>query len=126
MRIFSLLAGVCLMAATLAAAGIDGKWDAKVESPRGEQQYVFMFKADGMNLTGTVNGGRGGESAIQEGMIHGEEVSFKQHISFGEREITFVYSGKLAGDSIEFTRKAEGGPGGGPGREMTFTATRGK
>lgn len=58
MRILSLLAGVCLMAATLAAAGIDGKWDAKVKSPRGEQQYAFMFKADGMNLTGTVSGGR--------------------------------------------------------------------
>lgn len=126
MRILSLLAGVCLMAATLAAAGIDGKWDAKVKSPRGEQQYAFMFKADGMNLTGTVSGGRGGESAIQEGMIHGDEVSFKQHIAFGDREITFVYSGKLAEDSIEFTRKAEGGPGGGQGREMTFTATRAK
>lgn len=124
MRILSLLAGVCLMAATLAAASIDGKWEGTVQSPRGEQQMTFTFKADGMNLTGTVAGGRGGESAIQEGMIHGEEVSFKQSLSFGDRSITFLYNGKLAGDTIEFTRKAEGGPGGGPGRETTFTATR--
>lgn len=126
MRILSLLAGVCLMAATLAAAGVDGKWEAKVQSPRGEQQYAFLFKADGETLTGTVSGGPGGESAIQDGMIHGEAISFKQQIAFGDREITFVYSGKVAGDSIEFTRKAEGGPGGGPGREATFTATRAK
>ncbi len=126
MRILSLLAGVCMMAATLAAAGIDGKWEATVQSPRGEQQYAFMFKAEGESLTGTVTGGRGGESAIMDGMIHGDTIMFKQHMSFGDREITFEYSGKVAGDSIEMIRKAAGGPGGGPGREMTFTAIRAK
>lgn len=125
MRILPLLAGICMMAATLAAAGVDGNWEAKVQSPRGEQQYAFVFKADGEALTGTVDGGRGA-SAIQDGMIHGDQISFKQHIAFGDREITFLYSGKVAGDSIEFTRKAEGGRGGGPGRETTFTATRAK
>lgn len=122
MRILSLLAGVCMMAATLAAAAVDGKWDAKAQTPRGEQQYVFLFKADGESLTGTVTGGRGGESAIQEGMIHGDMISFKQNLSFGDRSITLVYSGKIAGDSIEFTRKSEGGGGG----ETKFTATRAK
>ena len=58
MRIFPIVAGVCMMAATLAAAGVDGKWEATVQSPRGEQQYTFVFKADGESLTGTVNGGR--------------------------------------------------------------------
>jgi hypothetical protein len=126
MRILSLLAGVCLMAATLAAAEVDGKWEATVQSPRGEQQYAFMFKADGETLTGTVNGGRGGEAAIEDGKIQGDAISFKQNLSFGDRSITFVYSGKVSGDSSEMTRKAEGGPGGGPGREATFTATRAK
>lgn len=126
MRILSLLAGVCLMAATLAAAGVDGKWEATVQSPRGEQQYAFLFKADGETLTGTVTGGRGGEAAIEDGKIQGDAISFKQNLSFGDRSITFLYSGKIAGDTIEFTRKAEGGPGGGPGREAAFTATRAK
>lgn len=126
MRILSLLAGVCLMAATLVAAGVDGKWEAKVQSPRGEQQYAFLFKADGEVLTGTVNGGRGGEAAIEDGKIQGDAISFKQNLSFGDRSITFLYSGKVARDSIEFTRKAEGGPGGGPGRDVAFTATRAK
>src|SRR5690606_26169271 len=110
----------------LAAAGVDGKWEATVESPRGEQQYAYMFKADGESLTGTVNGGRGGESALEVGKIKGDAISINQNRSFGDLSITFVYSGKVAGDSIEFTRKAEGGPGGGPGREATFTATRAK
>jgi hypothetical protein len=120
------LAGICLMAATLAAAGVDGKWDASIEGRQGAQAYAFMFKADGANLTGTVNGGRGGESAITDGKIEGDAISFKQSVTFGDRSMTFVYSGKVAGDSIEFTRKSEGGPGGGPGREATFTATRAK
>ena len=126
MKILSLLAGVCMMAATLAAAGVDGKWEAKVTSPRGEQQYAFMFKADGETLTGTANGGRGGEAPIVDGKIQGDVISFKQNLTFGERSITFLYSGKIAGDTIEFTRKSEGAPGGGPARETTFTATRAK
>jgi hypothetical protein len=124
MKVLSLLAGLCMMAATLAAAGVDGKWDAKVPTPVGERQYVFLFKADGESLTGTVSGGRGGEATIQEGKVKGDAISFKHQISLNDRQITFVYSGKLAGDSIEFTRKAEGG--GAPGGDSTFTATRAK
>jgi hypothetical protein len=45
-----------MMAATLAAAGVDGKWEATVQSTRGEHQYAFLFTADGESRTGTVNG----------------------------------------------------------------------
>jgi hypothetical protein len=118
-----------LFAVAAPAANVDGKWQATVTTPRGESQVTFDFKANGETLTGTVTNPMG-ESEIQEGKISGDDVSFKQVFERGDRKITFVYTGKVKGSEIEFTRKAEGfgggggGGGRGPGRETTFTAKK--
>ena len=105
-----------LVAPAVWASDIDGKWTAEFETPRGTSEMSFDFKVEGDKLSGTVTNRRG-ESEIQDGKIEGDTVSFKQVMSFG-REITILYTGKISGDEIEFTRKFEGGgPGrGGPGR----------
>lgn len=121
MRVLSALAFALLLVMPLAAADVDGKWEATIEGPRGAQQATFALKAEGEALTGSVTNPRG-ETPIQDGKIQGDQLSFSQVLSFGDNEITITYTGKLAGDEIAFTRKFEGGPGG--GRETTFTAKR--
>jgi hypothetical protein len=120
MRRLGLVLGLLALPA-MWGADVNGKWSAKFETPRGPSEMEFNFKVDGDKVTGTVANPRG-ESEIQDGKIEGETLSFKQVMNFG-REITILYSGKINGDEIEFTRKFEGGgpgggrggPGGGPG-----------
>lgn len=79
------------------------------------------FETDANTLTGTIGGDRG-ESPIMDGTINGDEVTFRQQTGFGERKVFVIYSGKAAGDSIEFDRTTEGGAA--DSREMTFRAIR--
>lgn len=87
------------------AAGIDGKWNAEIETPGGVRTNTFTFKADGEKLTGTVSG-RMGDTAIQEGAIKGDEVSFVVVREFSGQEFKIQYKGKLAGDELKMTMQA--------------------
>jgi len=62
---------------TAFGAGIDGKWTAEVQTGRGPQTQTLTLKADGGKLTGSMEGGRAGSVEISEGMIHGDDVTFK-------------------------------------------------
>ncbi len=143
MRILSTIAcAAALTALALPAMAADatGKWEAAVQSPRGEVKYTFDLTAAGDKLTGKVINDFMGETEIQDGKIDGDQISFKQVMQRGDRSITFDYSGKINGDELELTRTIEGGmgpggkggPGGGQGgpggrrgmREMTITAKR--
>lgn len=100
----------------LRAAGVDGKWEASIESPMGAMTMTFDLRSDGESLTGSVGNEMMGESEIQDGKISGDEVSFVQVMKRGDREMKFKYEGKLAGDELELTRSMDGGgrgPGGG-------------
>jgi hypothetical protein len=101
------------------AADITGKWTADVPGRGGNTQTTtFNFKVDGMTLTGTVGGGRGGEAPITNGKVDGDKISFSQVLSFGGNDITLTYTGVVKGDTIEMTRDAgRGGP-------QTFTAKK--
>lgn len=86
---------------------------------------TMNLKQDGEKLTGQILGlpGFGGAEPapidIKEGTIKDGKVSFKLVRTFGENEITTLYTGTLAGDTITGTREtqfpggAPGGPGGG-------------
>lgn len=100
------------------AAGVDGTWTATVETPRGSQELTFTFKAEGAKLTGTVTGRRG-ESAIEDGKIEGDKISFKQTANFQGNSATIKYMGTVAGDEIKMTREIEGF-----GEPREFTAKR--
>ena len=81
------------------------------------------LKADGEKLTGTVSG-RMGETAISDGTIKGHAVSFNVVREFNGNTFKIAYTGTLSGDEIKFSRKMEGGPGG--GNAVEFTAKRSK
>jgi hypothetical protein len=107
------LSVLVLAAAAAFGADVTGKWTATQETPRGEMKVNFNFKTDGDKLTGTIGNDMMGETEIKDGKINGDTIEFKQTIKRGEREMTVLYTGKVAGDEITFTRKMEGGGGAG-------------
>ena len=127
MKLRMLLTGAVLilaLAVTAAGAEIAGKWIAEQEGPQGTQQTTFDFKVSGTDLSGTITGGRGGNSEISEGKIEGDNISFAVVRTMGENEMKTLYKGVVSGDEIKFTierqgggagRGVAGGPGGGMG-----------
>jgi hypothetical protein len=80
------------------AADIAGKWKAEFSTPDGTQRVnTFVFKVDGATLTGTVAGAQD-ETAIKNGKISGDDISFTADRPFG----TFSYTGKVSGAEIKF------------------------
>ena len=111
-----LILSICILLTLLTtawAADVDGKWTAQVPGRQGNTQEVtFNFKAEGDKLTGTMSG-RQGDTAISDGKITGNDLSFNVVREFNGNSIKLVFKGVLAGDEIKFTRTMEGGPGGG-------------
>jgi len=92
------------------ASDIFGKWIAQVPSREGTVETVFSFRANRTKLTGTVANPQG-ETAISEGKINGNEISFIVIRSFGENEMRLVYKGKVDLNEIKFMRETQGGMG---------------
>ncbi len=118
MRRKILLIGAVVLLAVVAsawAADVTGKWVAQVPGRQGgTTENTFTFKVEGTTLTGTLATPQG-ESAISEGKVNGDEISFVIVRKFQENEIKILYKGKVAGDEITFTREMQGGMMGGPG-----------
>ena len=86
-----------LAGALVWGADITGKWKAEFTTPDGTPRVnTFTFKVDGNKLTGTVAGTQD-ETAIQDGKINGDEISFVAERPFGR----FTYKGKVSGDEIK-------------------------
>lgn len=125
------LIGVLLMPVLLMsveAADIFGNWIVRM--PEGEEQSrgiighkeptelferaiairetVFSFKAEGTKLTGKVSDAQG-ESAIRDGKINGDEISFVVIRNPGGKERKLIYKGKVGLNEIKFTVEAQNG-----------------
>ena len=119
LSLFGAMLVLAFAAVALFAADVNGKWVAQVPGRDGQTREVtFNFKADGDQLTGSITTPRG-ETAISEGKISGDEISFAQVMEFGGNQVKLLYKGKVAGDEIKFTREREGG-----GTAREFTARR--
>ena len=76
-RIFvTLLSVFALASIAFAQGGIDGKWEAKLTTQRGEQTITFEFKNAGGNVTGTVTTGQGA-TEIKNGKLAGSNLTFE-------------------------------------------------
>jgi hypothetical protein len=105
------------------AADVTGKYVADVPGRQGATtQNTFDLKSDGSAVTGTVTTPRG-EQKIENGKIDGDNITFTTTQKMGDNEVTVKYTGKVAADSIEFTREMQGGGGGGRG-PAKFTAKK--
>lgn len=94
------------------AAEIDGKWKTTIKGPDGDMELVFVFKADGATLTGSIVTPMG-EMPFTNGKIDEKEFSFDLDMMGS----IIKHKGTVVGNEIKM--KSEGGPGGeGTGNEM--------
>jgi hypothetical protein len=118
-----ILGGAVTLLALLAsawAADLAGKWTAQA----GGVEITLIFKVDGTTLTGTVNNPQGGEAAIKEGKIDGDEISFYVVRKINDIEVKVMWKGTASGDEIKFKREVQGGGGPGGGNSMDILAKR--
>jgi len=86
------------------ALDITGKWTGSIKTPDGNEfPLTYVFKADGNNLTGSLQGPQG-EIPITEGKIDGSNFSFK--LDFNGMAIT--NTGKCYTDSLTIDAEVNG------------------
>ncbi|MDR1726831.1 MAG: hypothetical protein LBT74_02695 [Acidobacteriota bacterium] len=121
MRKFVLGAALFLLAGCFAfGADIDGAWTSEMPGMDGNPMVInYTFKADGATLTGTT-GPEGMETAISEGKIDGDKISFVVAVDFGGQEMKMTYTGVVSGDEIKL------GMDMGMGEPMEFTLKKAK
>jgi hypothetical protein len=104
--LFVSVALLCLVPAF--AADISGKWTTSIQTGIGVMNYTFDFKVEGEKLTGkavmSMQGGSS-ESAITEGSVKGEEISFVETLKVQGQELKAEYKGKVSGDEIHGSRQ---------------------
>ena len=97
---------LCLVPAL--AADISGKWTAVITTGIGEMNYTFDFKVEGEKLTGKAvmsMEGNSSESALTEGSVKGDEISFVETLKVQGQELRCEYKGKISGDEIRGSRQ---------------------
>ena len=97
---------LCLVPAL--AADISGKWTTVITTGIGEMNYAFEFKVEGEKLTGKAVMSREGgssESAITEGSVKGDQISFVETLKVQGQELRSEYKGKISGDEIRGSRQ---------------------
>jgi uncharacterized protein (DUF2147 family) len=101
----SAIATLALMATTMFAADISGKWTAEVEGRDGQKRTTtFNLKAEGDKLTGTVSGPGGRDFNIEDGKISGDDVSFAVTMEMNGNSRKVLYKGKASGDQLNLKR----------------------
>jgi hypothetical protein len=89
------------------AADATGTWGWTRPGRNGgaDQKMTLKLKADGEKLTGTLSSpGRDGqatETAIADGKVKGDEVSFTVTREFNNNKMVSKYSGKVSADTIK-------------------------
>ena len=69
--------------------------------------YTFDFKVEGEKLTGKAlmsMGSDSNESALTEGSVKGDEISFVETLIVQGQELRCEYKGKISGDEIRGSR----------------------
>jgi hypothetical protein len=101
-RIWFCLAAALLLLCSTASAEVNGTYRGRYKSADGRTHLLtFVLKAEGANLTGTA-AGTVNKTAIADGKVNGEEVSFSAQWPYGK----FFYKGKVVGDELKLTIQA--------------------
>jgi hypothetical protein len=103
---FTLMA---LFALAASAADVSGNWKGTAEGPNGAIERTFTFKQDGAKLTGETNSSYTGKSAITDGKVEGDNISFSITAKIQDNEMKLSYKGKVTGDTIKLSSEFGGG-----------------
>jgi hypothetical protein len=116
-QLFTTIALMGLLVLGASAADVTGKYTAETQGGRGPQTITIELKAEGSVITGSVSGRGPNAMAIENGKIDGDTITFSTTMKRGDNEMKMNYTGKVKGDSIDFTREGGRGP-------ATFTAKK--
>jgi len=96
------------------AADATGNWSWTTPGRNGGEgrKMTLKLKVDGEKLTGAVTmpGRQGGdpiETAISDGKVKGDEISFNVVREFNNNKMTIKYSGKVSADTIKGKTESE-------------------
>lgn len=106
---FALSTAVQIQAADAKKSDASGNWTWSTPGRDGGpgRKSTLKLKVDGDKVTGAITSpGRGAdaqpvETAIENGKVTGDDVSFTVTRAFGDNKFTQKFNGKLAGDSIK-------------------------
>jgi hypothetical protein len=125
-KIFTTVALMGVFVVGAMAADVTGKYTGEMQGRGGPQAVTVDIKADGTTITGTYTTPRG-DQKIENGKIDGDTITFTTTMTMGDNTMTTKFTGKVSGDSIEFSREMQGGRGGGGGGgrgPATFTVKK--
>jgi hypothetical protein len=108
MRSLALTLALLCASAVAFAADVDGKWTSSVTTPQGDLPIIFVLKADGPKLTGTLQLADFKPADLKDGKIDGDKLTFAAELEFGANVFTLSFNGAQAGDEIKLTIDAMG------------------
>ncbi|HEY5544771.1 MAG TPA: hypothetical protein VIK50_01850 [Gemmatimonadaceae bacterium] len=108
MKALTLLAGIALLAAPLAAqdttkvatANVAGNWDFSFTSPQGAANWRVKFEQFGDTLRGSAATDFG-QLEVSDGWITGNELSFTLYLNVDGQSITVNFAGTVKGDTAQ-------------------------
>ena len=106
-----LLALFAISALAALAADVSGNWKATADLGNGPMERTFTFKQDGAKVTGETTSTMMGKSAITDGKVDGDTVTFTITGKIGDQEMKLNYTGKIGANEIKFKAEAQGGGG---------------
>jgi hypothetical protein len=92
---------------TASAADATGTWKWTVERNGNTFEQTLKLKQEKEALTGTMVGRQGNETAIEDGKVADEKITFKVTREFNGNKFVIKYEGKLDGDMIKGETKFE-------------------
>lgn len=117
-RLFTVLCVAALVVTfTAMAADVSGTWTGEQQGRNGPQTVTLNLKAEGNTLNGSITG-RGGETAISDGKVDGDNVSFTVTREFNGNTMKMKYSGAVSGSELKLKMEVEGSDR--PAREVTL------
>jgi hypothetical protein len=110
MRMTALVCGAVLVATSVWAADVDGRWSGSLDTPNGAVTIEFVFKADGNSLSGSTTGPDGSRVEFNGGKIDGDNIAFTVNLDFGGMPFALAYTGVVSPDRIDLTADFMGMP----------------
>ena len=106
-KVLSMIAAL-LLYSSARAADVSGTWTAEFDTQVGKQNYTYVLKVSGSQLTGKAKSANG-ETVLKDGKVEGDEVTFVEMLNFQGMELKVTYKGKVvSADEIKFTRDVAG------------------
>jgi hypothetical protein len=91
------------------AADVAGTWKGTADTPNGSIERTFVFKVDGNTLSGETSSQMMGKSAIEDGKVDGDNLSFSIKVSFQGNDMKLNYKGVVKDGEIKFHVESDNG-----------------